>query len=324
MVKVLVTGGAGYIGSHVCKALAERGDELVVFDNLSSGHRRAVQWGELIVGDIRDQEALAATLATVRPDAIMHFAAKIEVGEGERDPAGFWSVNVGGLACLSAAAIAANVNRLVFSSTCAIYGVPDVLPIGEGTPRVPVSVYGQTKDAAERLLEACDRAGTLRYAALRYFNACGASPDREIGEEHDPETHLIPNTLKAAAGLGGPLALFGDDYPTADGTCVRDYIHVSDLAAAHLAALDRLHSAESFACNLGTGSGLSVRQIIHAVERITGSPVPYETHSRRSGDVPILVADNSRAKELLGFEPKRSDLETIISDAWAFHSSRWQ
>lgn len=321
---ILVVGGAGYIGSHVCKALAERGDTPIVFDNLSSGHAHAVQWGPFIQGDIRNAEALDAALAVHPIDGVMHFAAHIEVGEGETHPIKFWDNNVAGTVSLLASMKRANISRLVFSSTCATYGEPQTLPLTEDEPQTPMSVYGRTKLAVEWLLKDARKAQTLNYAALRYFNAAGASEDSEIGEEHDPETHLIPNALKAAAGLSGPMKLFGTDYETRDGTCVRDYIHVSDLADAHLAALDRLFDKdESFVCNLGSGDGFTVGEILRTVEAVVGRPVPYEEHPRRAGDVPILLADIRRAKELLNFTPSRSTPEKVISDAWNFHKTRW-
>ena len=321
---VLVVGGAGYIGAHICKALAERGDRPVVFDNLSSGHAHAVQWGPLVRGDIRDRAALDACFAAHWPDAVMHFAASIEVGEGERAPLAFWDNNVGGVITLLQAMEGAGVDPLVFSSTCATYGEPESLPITEAEPQTPVSVYGRTKLAVETLLSDVSRASDLRYAALRYFNASGASPDGEIGEEHDPESHLIPNALKAAAGIGGRMKLFGTDYPTRDGTCVRDYIHVSDLARAHLAALDRLmEGGDSFACNLGSGTGFTVREILDTVGEVVGRPVPYDEHPRRPGDAPTLLADTATARALLGFETSRSTPEQVIRDAWTFHRRKW-
>ncbi|TRO95890.1 UDP-glucose 4-epimerase GalE [Glycocaulis profundi] len=321
---VLVVGGAGYIGAHVCKALAARGIVPVVFDNFSSGHRHAVRWGPLVEGDVRDAAALDAAFEAHRPGAVMHFAACIEVGEGEREPLKFWDNNVAGVVSLLAAMKRAGCERLVFSSTCATYGEPQTLPLTEAEPQTPVNVYGRTKLAVERMLADVSAAEGLRYAALRYFNAAGASPDGEIGEEHDPETHLIPNALKAAAGLGGPMKLFGDDYDTPDGTCVRDYIHVMDLAAGHLAALDRLWTgSESFACNLGSGRGFSVREILKTVETVTGRPVPCETHPRRPGDAATLLADLTLARGLLDFAPARSDPETVIGDAWRFHRRAW-
>lgn len=322
--RVLVVGGAGYIGSHVCKALAARGDTPIVFDNLSSGHRHAVQWGPLVEGDIRDGTALDSAFSDHAPDAVMHFAACIEVGEGELEPLRFWDNNVAGVISLLSAMRRNDCHRLVFSSTCATYGEPESLPLTEAEPQTPVNVYGRTKLAVETMLADIARAEGLSYAALRYFNAAGASPDGEIGEEHDPETHLIPNALKAAAGLGGRMKLFGDDYDTRDGTCIRDYVHVMDLADGHLAAIDKLLSgASGFACNLGTGHGCSVREILSAVETVTGRPVPHDVHPRRPGDAGVLLADTRFARDTLNFNPRRSDPETLIGDAWRFHAPRW-
>ncbi|WP_439633930.1 UDP-glucose 4-epimerase GalE [Glycocaulis sp.] len=324
MATVLVVGGAGYIGSHVCKALAARGDVPVVFDNLSAGHREAVRWGPLVIGDIRDGQALDRAFAEHEPVAVMHFAAHIEVGEGERAPLAFWDNNVAGVVSLLKAMDKAGIAPLVFSSTCAVYGEPESVPISEDEPRTPVSVYGRTKKAVEDLLIDTAKTGRLRFASLRYFNACGASPDGDIGEEHDPETHLIPNALKAAAGLGPAMQLFGDDYPTPDGTCIRDYIHVMDLADAHLKALELLIGGhEAFACNIGTGQGLSVREILDAVKDVTGKAVPHTIAPRRPGDAVRLVADTARAHSLLGFTPTLSSAEQIVADAWRFHASRW-
>lgn len=321
---VLVVGGAGYIGAHICKALAARGDRPVVFDNLSSGHRHAVKWGPLVEGDIRSRADLDSAFSQYAPDAVMHFAAFIEVGIGEQRPLDFWDNNVGGVITLLQAMKCAGNDKLVFSSTCATYGEPERLPLTEAEPQTPVSVYGRTKLAVEQMLRDVSRGEGLRYAALRYFNAAGASPDGEIGEEHEPETHLIPNALRAAAGLGGRMKLFGEDYDTPDGTCIRDYVHVMDLADAHLAALDRLFEVEGgLACNLGTGNGFSVREILDAVETVTGQRVPHDVHPRRPGDAERLLADTTLAREVLGFAPQRSDPKTIIADAWRFHAPRW-
>jgi UDP-arabinose 4-epimerase len=324
MAKILVIGGAGYIGAHVCKALAARGDQPVVFDNLSSGREHAVRWGPLARGDIRSGDDLDRAFAEHRPEAVMHFAANIEVGEGQRFPLRFWENNVAGVISLLAAMARAGVKPLVFSSTCAVYGEPDVVPITERESCKPVSVYGRTKRAVEQLLANVAGVDEVRYAALRYFNAAGASPDGEIGEEHDPETHLIPNALKAAAGIGGEMKLFGTDYDTRDGTCIRDYVHVMDLADAHLAALDRLMAGErEIIANLGTGHGASVLEVLQAVGRVTGRKPPYTVEPRRPGDAPILSADLTHARKALGFDPKRSDIETIIADAWRFHRKAW-
>jgi len=324
MAKVLVAGGAGYIGAHVCKALAMRGDTPVVFDNLSTGHDHAVKWGPLVRGDIRSAHDIDRAFDEHRPDAVMHFAANIEVGEGQRFPLRFWQNNVSGVVTLLGAMERAGVKPLVFSSTCAVYGAPEIVPITEQERCKPVSVYGQTKRAVEQLLGDVALVDGVRYAALRYFNAAGASPDGEIGEEHDPETHLIPNALKAAAGIGGRMKLFGTDYDTRDGTCIRDYVHVMDLAAAHLAALDRLLAGErTIIANLGTGHGASVLEVLQGVERVTGMKPPYDVHPRRPGDAPVLSADTSHAGKVLGFEPSRSDIDTIIADAWRFHRRAW-
>lgn len=325
MATILVVGGAGYIGAHVCKALAARGDTPVVFDNLSAGHEHAVKWGPLVRGDIRSPDDLGAAFETHAPDAVMHFAANIEVGEGQRFPLRFWENNVSGVVTLLGAMERAGVKPLVFSSTCAVYGEPEVVPITENESCKPVSVYGQTKRSVEQLLDNVALVDGVRYAALRYFNAAGASPDGEIGEEHDPETHLIPNALKAAAGIGGHMKLFGTDYDTRDGTCIRDYVHVMDLADAHLAALDKLLAGErKLIANLGTGHGASVLEVLQAVEKVTGLKPPYDVQPRRPGDAPILSADISYASEMLGFDPKRSDIEQIIEDAWRFHKVVWK
>jgi UDP-arabinose 4-epimerase len=322
--RILVVGGAGYIGSHVCKALAARGDEPIVFDNLSRGHRHAVRWGPLIVGDVRSQADLTEAFSEHSIDAVMHFAANIEVGEGEAEPLEFWDNNVGGVISLLRAMRAAGCDKLVFSSTCATYGVPDKLPLTESEKQAPINVYGRTKLAVERMLADVSRAEGLRYAALRYFNAAGASPDGEIGEEHDPETHLIPNALKAAAGIGGPMKLFGTDYDTRDGSCLRDFIHVMDLAAAHLAALDRLASHDGgFACNIGTGQGVTVREVIEAVAKVTGLDVPFDEHPRRVGDPAELYSDVTMARDILHFEPQFHDIEMIVRHAWQFHRVAW-
>ncbi len=322
--KVLVVGGAGYIGAHICKALAARGDTPIVFDDFSSGHAHAVRWGPVVRGDIRSADDLDRAFSDHAPDAVMHFAANIEVGEGQRFPLRFWDNNVAGVVALLAAMARAGVKPLVFSSTCAVYGGPETVPITEAERCKPVSVYGRTKRAVEQLLADVSAVDGVRYAALRYFNAAGASPDGEIGEEHDPETHLIPNALKAAAGIGGEMKLFGTDYDTRDGTCIRDYVHVMDLADAHLAALDKLTAGErELIVNLGTGHGASVLEVLQAVEAVTGRKPPYQVQARREGDAPVLSADLSHARHVLDFEPKRSDMETIIADAWRFHRSKW-
>jgi len=322
--RVLVAGGAGYIGSHAVKALRQAGRDTLVFDNLSSGHREAVLGAPLVVGDIRDAEAVRAAIREHKPDAVMHFAAKIEVGEGERDPVGFYDNNVAGALTLLRVMLEEGVSKFVFSSTCAIYGNPERLPLSEDLPKNPVSVYGRTKLMVELMLEDMARAQGLRFAALRYFNAAGADIDGEIGEEHDPESHLIPNALKAAAGIGPPMRLFGDDYPTRDGTCVRDYIHVTDLAEAHILAADRLGAGETrLQLNLGTGDGFTVREVLSAVERAVGRPVPHKVEPRRPGDAIALVSDPTRTRAALGWVPRLSDLDTICASAWRFHRRKW-
>jgi UDP-glucose-4-epimerase GalE len=309
---VLVTGGAGYIGSVIAARLLARGDTVTVYDDLSRGHRAAVPAGAAFeAGDIRDEERLCGVLAQRRCEAIVHMAALAEVAESVRDPGRYRDVNERGTASVIAAAVAAGAGRLVFSSTAAVYGAPDRVPIQESATLAPSNPYGETKLACERLFEAARAAGDLAFTALRYFNACGAFGAQ--GEDHDPETHLVPLALRAARD-GAPLSLFGDDYPTEDGTCVRDYVHVADLADAHVAALDRLPEVQG-AFNLGTGSGDSVRRVLAAVEAVTGSPVHAEVSPRRAGDPPVLVADNRRAGEALGWRPRRS-LDDAVSDAW--------
>ncbi len=323
--RVLIAGGAGYIGSHAAKTLRLAGLEPIVFDDLSSGHEHAVKWGPLFRGDIRNAGAVRAAIREHKPDAVMHFAAKIEVGEGERDPVGFYENNVAGALNLVKVMLEEGVKNLVFSSTCAIYGDPERLPLTEDMPKRPVSVYGRSKLMVEQMLEDISRAQGLRYAALRYFNASGADPDGETGEEHDPESHLIPNALKAAVGLGGPMKLFGDDYPTPDGTNVRDFIHVTDLAEAHLAAARLLGGGtQKLQLNLGTGEGRTVKQVLDAVERATGRPVPHAIAPRRAGDAIALYADTSLSRETLGWTPRLSDIDTIVSTAWAFHRKAWK
>ncbi len=322
--KILVLGGAGYIGSHACKLIAERGDTPVVYDNFSAGHRDFVKWGPLVEGDIRDPDRLDEAFRTHQPEAVLHFAASIEVGIGEREPLAFWQNNVAGALTVIDRMLANECRNFVFSSTCAVYGQPSHLPIAESESRKPGNVYGRTKLTIEHVLEDLSRVGELRYAALRYFNAAGATPTAEIGEKHDPETHLIPNALKAAAGLLDQFMLFGEDYDTPDGSCVRDFIHVDDLAAGHLAAIDRFQSThESFACNLGTGVGTSVKEVIAAVERVTGLEIPLSCHPRREGDAAELYSDTRLSKSLLDFTPARSDIETIVADAWRFHQKDW-
>lgn len=319
MSNVLVTGGAGYIGSHACKALAAAGYQPVVFDNLSGGHREAVRWGPLEIGDVTDTDALVSVMERHRIESVMHFAAYISVGESIVEPSRYYRNNFGGTLSLLAAMTMREVRNLVFSSTAAVYGIPDEVPVPEAAPTVPINPYGWSKLASEQAIADHAVAHGLRFAALRYFNASGADPDGEVGEAHDPETHLIPLALEAAKG-GAPLSMFGDNYPTPDGTCVRDYIHVSDLADAHVAALAHLERGrDSARLNLGTGAGLSVRQILDSVERVTGRTVPVTLCPRRPGDPPSLVAAADRARDLLGWSPRRSDVDTIVATAWDWH-----
>jgi UDP-glucose-4-epimerase GalE len=317
--KVLVTGGAGYIGSHVCAALAARGYEVVVFDNLEHGRRDFVQWGELIVGDLCKERSIAAAMSAVRPDAVMHFAGLISVAESVENPAKYYRNNVGGSVNLFDAMRRHGVDTLVFSSTAAVYGTPQSTPIPEDHPLAPINPYGASKLMAEQILKDYGAAFGLRHVCLRYFNAAGADPEGRIGEAHVPETHVIPLALEAAYRDPTAFKIFGTDYPTPDGTAIRDYIHVADLAEAHVLALEHLASGGgSAALNLGTGRGASVREIVRAVERATGRALRPQERLRRAGDPPSLVAEPHHAKELLGWTPKRSDLDAIVADAWAW------
>lgn len=314
--KVLVTGGAGFIGSHTCKQLAHAGYEPIAYDNLSTGHRAAVQWGPLIQGDIRDTEALQQALRKYKPLGVIHFAASAYVGESVEDPGKYYSNNVMGTWSVLTACVGAGLYKLVFSSSCATYGIPASLPISEDAAQKPINPYGRTKLIGEWMLEDFRRAYGLRSVALRYFNASGADPDGKLCENHDPETHLIPRTLLAAAGKLSQLEVFGNDYPTADGTCVRDFIHVADLAIGHVLALEYLLAGgDHIALNLGTGIGTSVKQIIASVERATNRSVPTAFSPRRVGDPPVLVADGSLARASIGFQPRYSELDTIVGTA---------
>ncbi len=311
---MLVVGGAGYIGSHTARALKRAGHEAIIFDNLSTGYESLADGFELVKADVLDSTALARVLP--RADAIMHFAAHAYVGESVLDPKKYFRNNVeGGLALLNAA-LAAGVKRVVFSSSCAVYGEPAKVPIDENAARQPVNPYGVSKLFFEQALEAYDRAYGMHYASLRYFNAAGADESGEIGEQHEPETHLIPLALNAAAGLGPELQVFGSDYPTPDGTCIRDYIHVNDLASAHVKSLEHLAAGQdSFAVNLGTGKGHSVREVISVVEEVTGKRVPLRIAPRRAGDPPALVANAARAQALLQWKATRG-LHDMVATAW--------
>jgi UDP-arabinose 4-epimerase len=316
--KVLVTGGAGYVGSHACKALAKAGFEPVSYDNLSRGHEWAVRWGPLERGEVLDASRLQEAFAKHRPVAVMHFAALAYVGESVQKPDEYYTNNVGGSLSLLKVMRAHGVDRIVFSSTCSTYGLPQRMPIAEDHRQEPVNPYGASKLMVERMLADYDSAYGLRYAALRYFNAAGADPEGEIGEVHHPETHLIPLALMAAAGLR-QLTVHGADYPTPDGTCVRDYVHVSDLADAHVAALRHLLSdGASCAVNLGTERGASVREVIAAAARATGNDLLPQIGQRRPGDPPELVASCQRARAILGWSPRYPDLEGQVRHAWAW------
>ena len=311
---VLVTGGAGYIGSHAARMLRREGYEVLIYDNLSTGYEFLAQGFELIRGDIGDSACLLPVLHRV--DAVMHFAAHAYVGESVQNPRKYFHNNVESALALLNACMDAGVTRLVFSSTCAVYGIPAQVPIVEDSPRLPVNPYGVTKLLFERALEAYSQAYGLRYMSLRYFNAAGADESGETGECHNPETHLIPLALMAVAGSGPELQIFGNDYPTADGTCIRDYIHVNDLAAAHVKALQYLaDGGDSTVANLGTGHGHSVLQVLATIKEVTGKAAPYRIVSRRFGDPPVLVADSKYAEKLLKWRATRS-LTDIIASAW--------
>ena len=313
---VIVTGGAGYIGSHACKSLAAAGYLPVTVDNLGTGHADAVKWGPLERADVRDTGTLTEIISRYGARAVMNFAASAYVGESVAAPDAYYDNNVGGLISVLSAMKAAGADLIVQSSSCATYGIPAEIPIREDAPQNPVNPYGRTKLVGEMMIRDHAEAFGLRYAILRYFNAAGADPDGELAERHDPETHLIPLALAAAAGTGPALRVFGRDYPTPDGTCIRDYIHVADLAAAHLAALGHLGGGgDNLTLNLGTGQGLSILEICAAITRVTGKAVPLEDSPRRPGDPPVLVADASEAARRLGFRPQHSRIEVIVRDA---------
>lgn len=319
---VLVTGGAGYIGSHTVKALRARGENVVVVDNFSQGHREAVSAGTTIVeADIHDTETLKSVIRTHEVDAVMHFAAWLIVNESVTDPAGYYRNNVVGALSVLEAMRATDVQHLVFSSTCAVFGTPPTTPIVEDLPKRPINAYGETKLAIELALPHFEKAYGLRSMALRYFNAAGADPDGELGEDHTPEIHVIPRAIDAALGRG-TFTIFGEDYPTPDGTCLRDYVHVSDLASAHVLALEALRAgAHSDAFNLGNGLPTSVRDVVTAVERVTGSKVPYQTGPRRAGDPAALFASSERARRTLGWQPLLEDIDVIVDTAWRWRAA---
>ena len=322
---ILVTGGAGYVGSHACKVLARAGYRPITYDSLIHGHREAVRWGPLVEGDLADAGRLTDTLKRYDVAAVLHFAAFAYVGESVEQPGLYFRNNVANTLTLLEAMRTAAVRRIVFSSTCATYGIPDRVPIPESAPQQPVNPYGESKLMVERMLRWYGSAHGFTHAILRYFNAAGADPECEIGEDHVPETHLIPLVLQAALGQRAQIDVFGTDYPTPDGTAVRDYIHVQDLAEAHVKALGLLLGGGlSVTVNLGTGIGHSVREVIAAAERVTGRRVPRREAPRRFGDPPVLVAESTRAGELLGWKPELSDLDTILKTAWAWHSRATQ
>ncbi|KAA1260117.1 UDP-glucose 4-epimerase [Rubripirellula obstinata] len=318
---VLVVGGAGYIGSHAVRLLIDAGHTVRVYDNLSRGHAAAVPDGLLIQGDLADRPKIVKTLKEEKIDAVMHFAAFALVNESVNDPALYYRNNVIATIELLDAMMEADVKKFVFSSTTATYGEPEIIPIAETTLQQPINPYGFTKLVVEQALADYAAAYGLGYAALRYFNAAGARPDGTIGEDHDPESHLIPIVLQVALGQREHITVFGDDYPTPDGTCIRDYIHIDDLGAAHLAALEKLELGKGICVNLGTGRGTSVRQIIDTCREVTGHPIPEVMGKRREGDPPELVADAKLAKEFLGWETKYNDPKSIIETAWNWHKS---
>lgn len=319
MRSILVTGGAGYIGSHTCKALARAGYLPITYDNLCSGHEWAVKWGSFERGDILDRGRLDEVLSKYRPEAVVHFAAFAYVDKSVTDPGKYYRNNVVGSLTLLEAMRDHDIGKIVFSSSCATYGLPEGNPISEDTPQRPINPYGASKLMIERMLADFGTAHGLLSTALRYFNAAGADEHGEIGESHDPETHLIPLVLDAASGRRRHVTIFGTDYETPDGTCIRDFIHVADLAEAHVLALKALEQGTSGVFNLGNGRGFSVREVVGAVEQATGLGVPVVFGERRPGDPGALVSDATRAREMLGWQPKITELEAIIGTAWAWH-----
>lgn len=319
--KLLVSGGAGYIGSTTVEALLEAGHDVTVFDSLLKGHRAAVPGGaRLIVGDLGDREALAAAFAGESYDGVLHFAALIEAGESMQSPGRYFRVNTAYALNLLEAVAEAGVERFVFSSTAAVYGIPEESPITENAPKAPVNAYGESKLLVERMLEWFSSIHGLRVGRLRYFNAAGAR-SADHGEDHDPETHLIPLILQVAQGRRDEIKIFGSDYPTPDGTCIRDYVHVKDLASAHVLGIEALDARGGFAYNLGTGRGYSIREVLEACRRTTGHAIPARETDRRPGDPPSLVASAAAIRRDLGWEPEHSELDSIVADAWAWHQS---
>ena len=320
---VLVTGGAGYVGSHTCKLLAKSGYQPVVYDNLSTGHAWAVQWGPLVKGDLLEKSSLESAFDDYKPDAVMHFAACALVEESVRDPEKYKRNNVEGSRVLIDVMKDKACDVMVFSSSCTLYGNAEKVPLDETLPVQPINPYGDTKKAVEDLLTLARKAGNLKSVALRYFNAAGADPEGEIGEDHDPETHLIPLVIATALGIWPEVQIFGEDYPTPDGSCLRDYIHVSDLATAHIAAMEKLMVGSlSPAINLGSGIGTSVKDVINCVKQISNREFTVKTGARRDGDPASLVADITRAKKELAWMPRLSKFEQVVQTAWDWHMSR--
>lgn len=320
--KILVTGGAGYIGSHVLKRLLEAGHDTVTIDNLKKGHKKAVLGGEFIEGDIGDKELLQSIFTEHDIKGVVHLAADSLVGESMEDPGKYYNNNVAKALNLLEAMVENNVDYFVFSSTAAVYGEPEAVPIVEEHPTNPENVYGESKLFFEKILKRYDQIHGLKYISLRYFNAAGADPEAKIGEAHDPETHLIPIVLQTALGIRDKIYIFGDDYPTKDGSCVRDYIHVNDLADAHLLAVEALADGEnSDIYNLGCGDGYSVKEVIETAKKVTQKDFEVEVSERRAGDPAVLIASSEKIKNYLGWQPKYQDLEKIISTAWKWHKS---
>ncbi len=318
--RILVTGGAGYIGSHAVRLFLSRGHDVWVYDNLSEGHRQAVPADRLIVGDLKQTASLDQVMVERQIEAIVHFAANAYVGESVRNPAKYYQNNLVNTLLLMECARQNHINRFVFSSTCATYGIPEKVPLTEDLPQNPINPYGNTKLAVEKALMDYCRAYDWGCALLRYFNASGASSEGDIGEDHDPETHLIPLVIQAALGQRSHIEVFGTDYPTPDGTCIRDYIHVDDLAEAHLLALEKLQPGQPLIYNLGTGKGCSVREVIRTVEEVSGKTVPVKEGARRPGDPPELVASAEKIRTELGWQPRYTDLHDLVETAWKWHS----
>lgn len=323
--KIFVTGGAGYIGSHVVKALGEAGHEIVVFDNLSTGNAWAVLFGDLIQGDLADKVALNKIIQEFRPDTVIHFAASIQVEESVRRPLYYYRNNLANTMNLLEAMIGNGIKNLIYSSTAAVYGMPSILPVNETMPFLPINPYGASKAMVENILKDLTRASDLKYVALRYFNVAGADPQGRIGQAYQSATHLITRALKTAIGDFGKLTVFGTDYPTLDGTCVRDYIHIEDLAQAHLCALEHLvATGSSDVFNCGYGHGFSVRDVVRIAKEVTGVDFPVEDAPRRDGDPPMLVADSAKLRRITSWAPRYDDLSFIVKTAWEWEKKRWK